>query len=645
MSRSSGKSTLLSRAVQAATKRIPPTQGLCTAQITGQPPSKPTAQPASRATSGCESQLAKPAAAAVAQETKTNHPIATVQTTFVAVVSMLHESAAANSATRTLRGQPVLRLTMDRLKNNAHIHAIRVLCWADQEQNVHRAIDQFIGEKANIISVDIKGNRQPIICMDAVGIARKWTNGWRGGLLQTCAFDHGFYAKWVVETVQQLNVDAAVLIDPAAGFLDATLLNQLLEHADKHVESPLIFTQAAPGLCGTVLRKSLLVQLASANLHAGKFLHYQPTQPTRDPISDPSCLPVPTSVARSPHRFTLDSDRQIRLIEAAIEHVANVSGAEDERPGFPRSLADVSAEQLIQSMNASDSLRSIARSSPREIVVEITTRRIARPIFLPDSAGISRQDLQLTEVASLFAEIAQIDDIHLILAGVGDPLLHPQFISIIQQARQAGINSIHIRTDLLELPQELLEFLTTPTGPDRLPPVDIVSVHIPAVSAVVYKQLMQVDGLSRVLDNVRRMVEMKWSRQSPGPIIVPVFTKCKDNLGEMDVWYDRWLAAMGSAVIAGASDFAGQIADHSPVDMTPPNRRGCNRLDSRMHILSDGTIVACEQDFTGLSPIAKIRSLPVLQAWADGIGALRSRHQAGDISAHPLCGKCKDWHR
>ena len=577
------------------------------------------------------------------------------QTTFAAVISLLHEPAIENSATRHFQQSPVLFWTLNRIGKCTSLKAIAIFCWDDQFQNVQHAV-RNAGENISVIT---KGTRHPIACMDVVTIARKWTDGWRGGLFQACDFDRGFYGKWVMEIVNHLSIDAAVLIDPAAVLIDQKMLADLLRHADKHADQPLVFTQAAPGLCGVVIRKSLLAQLADANLHAGKFLHYQPSLPSRDPISETSCMPVPTPVARCVHRLTVDSTQQIQLMERVVAQLEKPEGrfphlpfspthsaVEDDRPPVSRtSLADeLFAEQLVtEFQRAADSL--IANAPPREVIVEVTTQRMSKPVFLPaGSVNVDRANMSPATARQLFGELAKIENLRLTLGGVGDPLLHPQLIQIIQEANRAGLKSIHLRTDLLELSQETLEFLTTPQA-DGQSPVDILSIQIPAVSAQTYVKLMRFDGLSRVLDHVRKLVEHKWARQSAGPIIVPVFTKCNDNLAEMDTWYDKWLAAMGSAVIAGTGDFAGQIPNQSPVDMTPPIRRGCSRLNTRMNVLSDGSIVACEQDFLGVSPLGKVGEKSINDIWENQIATLRQQHAIADYSAHPLCGKCKDWHR
>jgi radical SAM protein with 4Fe4S-binding SPASM domain len=129
------------------------------------------------------------------------------------------------------------------------------------------------------------------------------------------------------------------------------------------------------------------------------------------------------------------------------------------------------------------------------------------------------------------------------------------------------------------------------------------------------------------------------------PLLVPVFTKCAQNLAEMEGWYDQWLRAVGSAVIAGPTDYAGQIPDAAVADMAPTKRSACARLASRMTVLCDGRVVSCEQDALGRQVMGEIGKHPVSEIWQRSIGVLRSDHQQGNWAKHPLCAKCREWHR
>ena len=124
------------------------------------------------------------------------------------------------------------------------------------------------------------------------------------------------------------------------------------------------------------------------------------------------------------------------------------------------------------------------------------------------------------------------------------------------------------------------------------------------------------------------------------PLIVPTFTKCRQNLDEMEVWYDHWLKILSQAVITAPSTHAGQIPDHACADMSPPTRRPCMRINSRMTILSDGTIPTCEQDVQAQQPQGHSLTDQILPTWQQKFPILRQNH-----GTQPLCATCTEWHR
>jgi hypothetical protein len=62
-------------------------------------------------------------------------------------------------------------------------------------------------------------------------------------------------------------------------------------------------------------------------------------------------------------------------------------------------------------------------------------------------------------------------------------------------------------------------------------------------------------------------------------------------------------------------------------------------------VLSDGRIVACENDVLGLNPLGVIGRDSVEAVWRSRLADMRAAHAAGNWSCAPLCGKCRDWHR
>ena len=527
----------------------------------------------------------------------------------VAVITMLHETAETNSATRAFRGMPVLEWTLSRLSRSRELSGLVVVCWEDQARDVENAARR---RNASVFARPRQSSPQ----LDAISAALRWSDGWRGGLLGTCHFDAGFDGKLVRGALADRAAKRVVFVEGAAGLVDPVLVDEMVRHTGERPEIDLHFTQAAPGLAPVVLSRVLLERLADAAAHPGRLLSYSPDTPGRDPITSDGCVPVPHPVARTLERFTLNAQRQIARLERAT---ACLNGQ----------LIQTNAEGLVGLLGDAPA----ADEWPRELTIELTARRATRPVYSPAThLAIGRGDMPVETARRILDQIASVEDVRVTFAGVGDPLLHPQAREIVEYASAAGIRAIHVETDLIGAD---VAWLATS-------PLDVLSVHVPAVTPSTYQRVMGVDGLAGVMENLKTILR---GRRSRLPIIVPTFSKCRLNLDEMEAWYDQWLRAVGAAAIVGPSDCAGQIPDTACADMAGPLRRPCRRLRSRMTVLSDGAIMACEEDVMGKRPLGRADSDDLMEVWQTKLGPLRAAHERGDFAAHPLCGKCREWHR
>lgn len=534
----------------------------------------------------------------------------------IAILSMLHEPADRHSASRLFRAKPVLDWTLRRLQSATSVETIAILCWDDQIAAVNTTAEQ------RLVGVVSKGSRQVLPNLSAITAARRWADGWRGGLLGTCEFDLGFHPGWINEMIHLHDADAVMLVDPSSGLLDPVLVESLIDYADTQPTAELCFMQAAPGLSGTLLRRELVERLSIANVHPGRLLTYFPDQHGVDPIGKPGCAPVPTPVARSTYRFKLDSDRQIARADHATVHLNG-------------HLISTEAEELVTGMRGCEVVDRV----PREVVLELNTKRATRPTFWPGRyLNVDRPNLSLAMVEQLFQEISLLDDVRLTIGGMGDPLLSPDCFQIISAAKSAGISAINIETDLLQATTDDIHHLANCGA-------DVISVHFPAATSPTYAEVMGIDGFSRVFQNVASLEEQVKLAGRGTPLIAVVFTKMAANLAEMELWYDYWIRRLGHAVIVGPSDFAAQITDLAVADMAPSVRRACSRLGSRMTILSDGRIVSCEQDVLGKQTMGIVGQTPIQEIWQQSFGVLRKCHANADWASKPLCGACREWHR
>jgi radical SAM protein with 4Fe4S-binding SPASM domain len=529
----------------------------------------------------------------------------------VAILSMLHERPDVNSATRMFRTSPVVRWTVDRLCRTKSVANVGILCWEDQLDAVVP-----IAEHEHV-DVLVKGPRRAIPELDRVTAARKWADGWRGGLHSTCWFDEGFYAPWAKELAEKLNASRVVLVPPASAMVDPVLIDAMVTRSVQDPSPDLVFTAAAPGLAGAVLSRAMLDQLVKAQSHPGRSLHYMPEQPILDPVGRDACVTAPAAVARTTENFLLDCARKIRRFTSAAH-------------ALDGSLMATGAEELVQRLANEPTIDEL----PREITLELNTDRSTAPVYWAGKPEkIDRADIAPSIAENLFGEPGGFDEVRLTIGGVGDPVRSPTLFDVIASARARGVRSIHVETDLVEGDETVIARLAAAD-------VDVVSVFMPALTPQTYASVMGVDAMTRVLTNLKTFVSERARRGAGVPIVVPTFVKLAQNLAEMDAWYDQWLTAVGSAVIVGP-----QRTELDVADMSPARRRPCARLSSRVTVLSDGRVVSCENDVSGKQALGRIGETSLSEIWTDRFGCLRADHAAGAWHTHAVCAGCKAWHK
>lgn len=536
------------------------------------------------------------------------------------VMSMLHEHARLNSAARMFHGRPVLRWTVERA--GATGFGVVVVCWADQVEAVTAAV-------GGAVAVDY-GDRRPLPKMEAVAVGRRWADGWRSPLMQSAAFDRGFDGPAVLVALGRVPAAGVMLVDPASALIDPELLTGLAGRAGENVERDFFFLPVPPGLSAAILTAGAVRELGG--WHPGRSLHYHPDRYGGDPISSPSCGAAPTAVVRSMLRFTLDDAAQVALAERAVPDAGRVPSAAGLVAAFDAAL-----------------LEGVA-GLPRDVRLDISARRNTKPVFLP-AAGAGAE-VSLVEILPILDSLRDpghegvgfTSSTRVMLGGMGDPLLHSECLGVISAAVERGI-AVSVETDFVGVSEEL---------PGRLAEVglDILMVNLPAASAGVYAAAMGVDAHEEVLRNLQRFLNARGGRLVP--LLIPVFTKLGagapggGNCSEMEPWYDHYLRQLGHAVIDGPSTFAGAVAELAVAEMSPTTRRPCRRLGSRMTLLPDLSMPACELTTGPAFPGASARTTPLRQLWTEGLAPLRLAHATNGGGSHSLpaaCTQCTDWHR
>lgn len=373
----------------------------------------------------------------------------------------------------------------------------------------------------------------------AITAARRWSRScWRGGIGGMSAWDEALAPRAMHEAMIRHGFDAAIIVGAnwrlvtveGEGGIDSLIAR----HLEQPAQHNLVFSQMPPGMGACLVSASLMGELALRNRLAtiGALLVYQPRAPQGDPIARDA---------------NVQADHRVR--GALVHALADTASERSIIQSLPERLVDHgTAVEIVAALE--DACRT---NNPvlEHAIVEITTARHARGRFaiLRGFDGAVRH-MPLKQIAQLFEQLADAGVSTVTLDGRGDPLLHPNFGEVIEHARQVGIAGIHVRTALRCDAHET----------DRLlaPPIEVVSVDLHADRAATYRAMMDDDGFRDVLANIERLLSRRRRlTDHPGnaalalPWVVPRMLRCRITFEDIESFFDRWVNALGCAVIEG----------------------------------------------------------------------------------------------
>ncbi|MGB0714334.1 MAG: radical SAM/SPASM domain-containing protein [Phycisphaerae bacterium] len=520
-----------------------------------------------------------------------------------------------------LKGVPVLRRTVDRLRQVNSLASIHVGCSKEHHQTCSAILDSS-GAVVHVV------NLPPPPWRELVSSARKWAiNGWRGGVGGTTHFDEFVDARWLAPLMNTIEAEAVVTVHAGAALVDPALTERMIRHL-QHAEemARMVFGQSPPGLMGLAMGRPIVEELAAQQTPIGWVFSFKPDAPAKDLITQPPCLEVPGVVRYAAGRLVSDTRRGFERMDRILDHFENPTGEQ-----IARHLLDETTHHVDQ--------------LPREIEVELTTDSPLPNCKLhPTGANAGRTSPLPTHcVETLATQLADFDDSLILLGGFGDPLRHADFQTCLS-ALGGRAFGVAIRTTGLDLNEELIADLTDQG-------VDLLQVTLDACSPDTYRKVHGLAGsehnpLDALLANIDKINVRRETAKSIRPILVPSFSKSILNIEEMDQFHDDWLRKAGAVSLHGASTYADTWDDLRVTSMAPPQRKPCARLWNRCIVLADGNVVLCDQDVAGRQTIGSLHEQSLSEIWESAaFNRARSAHQDGSLSGLPLCASCDEWHR
>lgn len=512
----------------------------------------------------------------------------------------------------TLHGRTLLQRTLERISRSRRLDSIILLA------PIGFDVESLLDRSRVTRPLLIERCEQPPFGpeREAIAAARRWSRTcWRGGISGMSAWDESIAPQAMHHVMAQRGVTAAVIVAPVwplvavdgEGGIDS-LVERHLRHPSQH---NLVFSQHPPGFGACLVSASLMRELVLRNRLAtiGALLVYQPRAPQGDPIARDANVQI---------------DHRVR---GALGHGLVQTPAD-------RAMAERLPESLLERGTSVEIVEALERASAdvgpalEHVILEITTARDDAGHYATLRGGSGAiHHMSLDEARRVIDQVAARGATALTLDGRGDPLLHPRFAEIIEHARSVGVAGVHVRTTL-RMDASAIDLLPAP-------PIEVVSVDLHADRAATYRVMMGDDGFRRTLENVERLLQRRRRlTDHPGsaafslPWVVPRLLRCRATYEDIESFFDRWVNALGCAVIEGAPAalrHEGERTDSLPLawessslaSAAPPAKVVRRELLRRMMIRVDGAAPISEVNAWS-SPVAgNVFEQPLHDVWRE----------------------------
>lgn len=218
---------------------------------------------------------------------------------------------------------------------------------------------------------------------------------------------------------------------------------------------------------------------------------------------------------------------------------------------------------------------------------------------------------------------------------IGEPLLHPNIVDMINYTHDAGIET-SISTNVVKLNMEYGERLLN----SRL---DELVLCLDGVDDKTYRKFRIGGHFPSVKASIDNFIQLRKEHPFSNMKVVVQLIHMKDNADQAEALvreYEQKLYGIGHVLVKGYSRFAGFVDDLGAVP-TKPRRFSCSKVHTHIAFQSDGDCVICCRDFEKMTVIGNIKKSSISELWhSDKYNKYRLQFASRNWNGNSLCKDC-----
>jgi sulfatase maturation enzyme AslB (radical SAM superfamily) len=221
------------------------------------------------------------------------------------------------------------------------------------------------------------------------------------------------------------------------------------------------------------------------------------------------------------------------------------------------------------------------------------------------------------------------------LSYLGEPLICRDVDKMVKYAKGKGIIDVMFNTNGVLLTKEISEKLIE-AGLDKL----FISFDSPVKAE--YESIRIGANFERVIENVKRFVEMRNKKGLVKPIVRVSMVVMKENLHEVLNYIKLWSPIVD---LIGFSDYVNpqgmDTKDRYTVKLENHANFVCPQLYQRLFVHWNGKIGLCCVDYDGELDLGNANDVSIRDVWlGEKMQKIRQLHNTGQWNKVPVCAKC-----